>query len=33
VFLAMPADAGAELARRTTAPAAGATEATDQRMG
>src|SRR5215831_19443237 len=33
VFLAMPADAGAELARRTRAPAAGATEATDQRMG
>jgi EmrB/QacA subfamily drug resistance transporter len=33
VFLAMPADAGAELARRTAAPAAGATEATDQRLG
>jgi EmrB/QacA subfamily drug resistance transporter len=33
VFLRMPSDAGAELARRTTAPSAGATEATDQRMG
>ncbi len=33
VFARMPADAGAELARRSTAPAAGATEATDQRMG
>jgi EmrB/QacA subfamily drug resistance transporter len=33
VFLRMPADAGAELARRKTAPSAGATEATDQRMG
>src|SRR5215475_11525985 len=33
VFARMPADAGAELARRSTAPAAGPTEATDQRMG
>jgi hypothetical protein len=33
VFLGMPAEAGAELARRTSAPTAGATEATDQRMG
>jgi EmrB/QacA subfamily drug resistance transporter len=33
IFARMPADAGAELARRSTAPAAGATEATDQRMG
>jgi hypothetical protein len=34
VFRRMPANAGAELARRTTtAPSAGATEATDQRMG
>src|SRR6516162_7546029 len=33
VFARMPADAGAELARRSTAPAAGATEASDQRMG
>ena len=33
VFARLPANAGAELARRTTAPAAGPTEATDQRMG
>jgi len=33
IFARLPADAGAELARRTTAPAAGPTEATDQRMG
>ncbi|HEX2353630.1 MAG TPA: MFS transporter, partial [Xanthobacteraceae bacterium] len=33
VFARLPADAGAELARRTPAPAAGPTEATDQRMG
>src|SRR6266542_1739222 len=33
VFARLPADAGAELARRTTAPAAGPTEASDQRMG
>src|SRR6266566_3557668 len=33
VFARLPADAGAELARRSTAPAAGPTEATDQRMG
>jgi MFS family permease len=33
VFARLPADAGAELARRPTAPAAGATEASDQRMG
>ena len=33
VFARMPADAGAELARRSGAPAAGPTEATDQRMG
>ena len=33
VFARMPADAGAELARRSVAPAAGPTEATDQRMG
>jgi EmrB/QacA subfamily drug resistance transporter len=33
VFMGMPAEAGAELARRTSAPTAGATEATDQRMG
>jgi len=33
IFARMPAEAGAELARRTTAPAAGPTEATDQRMG
>jgi len=33
VFARMPADAGAELARRSAAPAAGPTEATDQRMG
>src|SRR5499427_1182435 len=33
VFARMPADAGAELARRSTAPAAGPTDATDQRMG
>jgi EmrB/QacA subfamily drug resistance transporter len=33
LFARLPADAGAELARRTTAPAAGATEASDQRMG
>jgi EmrB/QacA subfamily drug resistance transporter len=33
VFARLPANAGAELARRTTATGAGATEATDQRMG
>ncbi len=33
VFARLPADAGAELARRTPATGAGATEATDQRMG
>jgi fucose permease len=33
VFLRMPADAGAELARRPSAPSTGATEAADQRMG
>ena len=33
IFARMPADAGAELARRSTAPSAGATEASDQRMG
>jgi len=33
VFARLPADAGAELARRTPAPTAGPTEATDQRMG
>jgi EmrB/QacA subfamily drug resistance transporter len=33
VFARLPADAGAELARRTTAPTASPTEATDQRMG
>ena len=33
VFARLPADAGAELARRTPAPAAGPTEASDQRMG
>ena len=33
VFARMPADAGAELARRSAAPAASPTEATDQRMG
>jgi len=33
IFARLPADAGAELARRTTAPAAGPTEATDQRLG
>jgi len=33
VFARLPVNAGAELARRTTAPAAGPTEATDQRMG
>src|SRR5262249_50594272 len=33
VFARMPADAGAELARRSTAPPAGPTEATGQRMG
>jgi EmrB/QacA subfamily drug resistance transporter len=33
VFARLPTDAGAELARRTTAPTASPTEATDQRMG
>jgi EmrB/QacA subfamily drug resistance transporter len=33
VFMQMPADAGAELARRTPAPAAGPTEAADQKLG
>jgi EmrB/QacA subfamily drug resistance transporter len=33
VFARMPVDAGAELARRTPAPAAGPTEATDQKLG
>jgi len=33
IFARMPDDAGAELARRSTGPSAGATEATDQRMG
>jgi EmrB/QacA subfamily drug resistance transporter len=33
LFARLPVDAGAELARRTTAPAAEATEASDQRMG
>ena len=33
LFMRMPADAGAELARRTAAPAAAPTEASDQRMG
>jgi EmrB/QacA subfamily drug resistance transporter len=33
VFSRLPVDAGAELARRAPAPAAGPTEATDQRMG
>ncbi len=33
VFARLPVNAGAELARRTTAPAAGPTEATDQRLG
>jgi predicted MFS family arabinose efflux permease len=33
VFLQMPADAGAELARRTPAPSAGPTEAADQKLG
>ena len=33
VFARMPADAGAELARRSAAPTASPTEATDQRMG
>jgi EmrB/QacA subfamily drug resistance transporter len=33
VFARLPADAGAELARRTTARTANPTEATDQRMG
>src|ERR1700704_6018776 len=32
VFARMPADAGAELARRTPAPTAGPTEATDQKL-
>jgi EmrB/QacA subfamily drug resistance transporter len=33
LFARLPVDAGAELARRTTAPDAGPTEASDQRMG
>ena len=33
LFARLPVDAGAELARRTTAPPAGPTEASDQRMG
>jgi EmrB/QacA subfamily drug resistance transporter len=33
VFARMPVDAGAELARRTPGPAAGPTEATDQKLG
>jgi len=33
VFLRMPADAGAELARRTPTPTPGPTEATDQKLG
>jgi MFS family permease len=33
VFARMPADAGAELARRTPGPAPGPTEATDQKLG
>ena len=33
VFAQMPQDAGAELARRTPAPVAGPTEATDQKLG
>jgi hypothetical protein len=33
VFARLPADAGAELARRTPAPSAGSTEATDQKLG
>jgi len=32
VFARMPADAGAELARRAPAPTAGPTEATDQKL-
>jgi hypothetical protein len=32
VFARMPAEAGAELARRTTAPMASPTEATDQKL-
>jgi hypothetical protein len=32
VFIRMPADAGAELARHASAPAAGPTEATDQKL-
>ena len=32
VFVRMPADAGAELARRTPRPAPGPTEATDQKL-
>jgi len=32
VFARMPADAGAELARRTPAPTAGPTEAADQKL-
>jgi EmrB/QacA subfamily drug resistance transporter len=33
VFARLPADAGAELARRTPSPPAGSTEATDQKLG
>jgi EmrB/QacA subfamily drug resistance transporter len=33
VFMQMPADAGADLARRAPAPAAGPTEAADQKLG
>jgi MFS family permease len=33
VFAQLPADAGAELARRTPSPPAGSTEATDQKLG
>jgi len=33
VFMQMPADAGAELARRTPTPIAGPTEAADQKLG
>jgi MFS family permease len=33
LFARLPVDAGAELSRRTTAPAAAPTEASDQRMG
>jgi len=33
VFVRMPADAGAELARRTPMPSAAPTEATDQKLG